>query len=134
MRLMNMQINQNKLKTIGKPTYDMKKLILLLFIPFCVIFSSCERDVKLDAEKVIVLIEKTNGKKLQELEDSGLKQEAIELIDILEYYLKDQYEWRKLTEAVKASKLESFLKSSDDFLIYESAKKTTSEIKQELFN
>ena len=112
----------------------MKKLILLLFIPLCMIFSSCERDVKLDAEKVIVLIEKTNGKKLQELEDSDLKEEAIELIDILEYYLKDEYEWRKLTKAVKASKLESFLKSSDEFLIYESAKKTTSEIKQELFN
>lgn len=108
--------------------------IPVLLLALMLIFSSCERDVKLDAEKVIVLIEKTNGKKLQELEDSGLKQEAIELIDILEYYLKDQYEWRKLTEAVKASKLESFLKSSDDFLIYESAKKTTSEIKQELFN
>ena len=109
----------------------MKKLILLLFVPLFMTFSSCERDVKSDAEKTIILIEKTNSKSSQEIEANKLMEEARELVEILEYYSKDEYKWGKLVEAVKASESESFLKSSDKFLNYESAKKTLSEIKIE---
>ena len=112
-----------------KQTYYMKKLILLLFVPLFMTFSSCERDVKSDAEKTIILIEKTNSKSSQEIETNKLMEEARELVEILEYYSKDEYKWGKLTEAVKASESESFLKRSDEFLNYESAKKTLSEIK-----